>query len=86
MATKNKIEDLRNHIFASLERLDDDSLTQEQLQAEIARAHAVSSLASVLVNSAKIEVQYMATAMRIKDKDIEINTTNFIEQKNIERG
>ena len=51
---KNKIEDLRNHLFATLE-----GLLDEDSPMEIERAKAVADVAQVLVNSAKIEVDYI---------------------------
>ena len=61
---RNKINDLRDHLFAALERLDNDELTSEELQKEIDKASAVSEIGSVIINSAKIEVDFMkATGM-----------------------
>lgn len=40
MGTKNTLEDLTNHLFAELERLGDESLTDEQLEREIERRMA----------------------------------------------
>lgn len=52
---KNKIEDLRNLLFETMERLidpDDDSMDLE-------KAETVASVAQVIVNSAKVEVEYV---------------------------
>lgn len=51
---KNKIEDLRNHLFATLEALQDP-----EKPMEIERAKAISDVAQVLVNSAKVEVDFI---------------------------
>jgi hypothetical protein len=51
---KNKIEDLRNHLFATLEALQDD-----EAPMEIDRAKAIAEVAQVIVNSAKIEVDFI---------------------------
>lgn len=56
---KNKIVDLRDHLFAQLERLSDEELSPEKLESEIQRAHAMQGIANVIVNSAKAEMQYM---------------------------
>lgn len=45
MAVKNRQIDLDNHLFAELERLGDESLTDEQLENEIKRAKAISAVA-----------------------------------------
>ncbi len=51
---KNKIEDLRNHLFATLEALQD-----EEKPMEIERAKTIADVAQVIVNSAKIEVDFI---------------------------
>lgn len=51
---KNKINDLRNHLFETLEALKD---TEEPM--EIDRARAVADVARVLVDSAKVEVDFL---------------------------
>jgi hypothetical protein len=53
---KNKIQDLRNHLFEQMERLNNDELTPEQLSKEIQRAGAMSELGKVIVESAKTQV------------------------------
>jgi len=56
---RNKINDLRNHLFASLERLDNDELTPEQLEAEIKKAEAVAIVGNVIIQSAKVEIDFL---------------------------
>ena len=56
---RNKISDLRDHLFASLERIDDDSLTPEQTKAEVDKAKAVAQIGSVIINSAKVEIDFI---------------------------
>jgi len=51
---KNKIEDLRNHLFATLEALSD-----EEAPMDIERARAISEVAQTIINSAKVEVDYL---------------------------
>jgi len=56
---KNKLEDLRDHLFAQMERLNDEELTGEQMEREAKRAKSMVSLSSAIVDTAKIEVQYL---------------------------
>jgi len=61
---RNKLSDLRDHMFAALERLDDEELTTEQIKNEIDKAKSIAMVGSVIINSAKIEIDYLkATGM-----------------------
>ncbi len=71
MATKNTVTDLRNILFAQLERLNDDELTTEQFAQEIARSKEMASIGKVIVESAKVEV----LAAKVND---DYRPTNFL--------
>jgi predicted RNA methylase len=49
---RNKIEDLRDHLFETIELLKDNEM-------EIEKAKTIAEVAQVIVNSAKIEVDYI---------------------------
>lgn len=51
---KNKIDDLRNHLFATLEALQD-----EEKPMDLERARTVAEVAQVIINSAKVEVEFI---------------------------
>lgn len=51
---KNKIEDLRDHLFAELEDLRD-----RRVQFNPARSRAVVDVAQTIINSAKVEVDFI---------------------------
>jgi len=48
---KNKMDDLRNHLFETIESLKDPDKPME-----IERAQAISTVAQTIINSAKVEV------------------------------
>jgi hypothetical protein len=64
---RNKIEDLRNHLFATLEALQD-----EENPMDIERAKTIADVSQVIVNSAKVEVDF------IKATGKNDSTTGFI--------
>lgn len=51
---KNKIEDLRNHLFETLEALKDD-----EKPMDLGRAKAIADVAQVIVNAAKAEIDFI---------------------------
>lgn len=51
---KNKMSDLRNHLFETLEMLKDP-----EKPLDIERAKAISGVAQTIINSAKVEVEFV---------------------------
>lgn len=51
---KNKIDDLRNHLFETLEALKDADAPMD-----LDRARTVADVARVLIDSAKVEVEFL---------------------------
>lgn len=51
---KNGIVDLNNHLFEQMERLNDDDLQGEELETEIARAKAMTSVAGQIIDNASL--------------------------------
>jgi len=69
---KNKITDLRNHLFATIEALNDPDNPME-----IDRAKAVSDVAQVIINSAKLEVDFIKATGRSEG-------TGFIPEEKVQ--
>lgn len=58
--TKNKIEDLRNHLFETLEALKDP-----EKPMDIDRARAIADVAKEIIQSAKVEVDYLRVSGQV---------------------
>lgn len=54
---KNTLTDLNNHLFAQLERLSNEDLTQEQLTFESERAKSISIIAKGIVDNASLVME-----------------------------
>jgi hypothetical protein len=53
---RNRMSDLRNHLFETLEELKD-----KDKPMDLARAKTISDVAQTIINSAKVEVDLMKT-------------------------
>lgn len=51
---QNKIENLRDHLFATIEALRD-----KEAPMEVDRARAIAEVAQVIVNTAKVEIHHI---------------------------
>ncbi|MRN56813.1 hypothetical protein [Paenibacillus monticola] len=68
---RNTLGDLNNHLFAQLERLNDESLTGEKLVEEISKAKAVTSVASQIIATGSLVLE----AKRLADDRMNADTT-----------
>lgn len=60
---RNKMTDLNNILFAQLERLDDEELTEAELKKEVSRARAMAGIANSIVSNAAVGLK----AIQVKD-------------------
>lgn len=56
---KNTIADLNDYLFETLERLLDDDLPEEQMQLEITRSKAVTSVAETVIHNGELALKTM---------------------------
>lgn len=54
---KNTLTDLNNYLFETLERLTDDSLTAEEMEKEITRSKAVTSVAETIIHNGELALK-----------------------------
>lgn len=58
---KNSLGDLNNHLFAQLERLNDEDLNGDKLMEEISRAKAVTGIASQIIANGNLVLNGIRT-------------------------
>jgi hypothetical protein len=75
---RNKLSDLNNHLFEQLERLNDESLSNEDLEKEMKRQKSMSEVASNIIEINRISMDAMKLIAKgdIQAKDLpnEIDT------------
>lgn len=56
---KNTLEDLNNHLFEQLERLNDEDLEPEALDRELKRAEGMSKVAEQIIRNGELAYKTM---------------------------
>ena len=59
---KNKLTDLNDHLFAQLERLNDEDLKGDALEEEINRSHAITNVSKEIVTNANLVLKAQIAA------------------------
>lgn len=52
--TRNTLMDLNNHLFEQMERLNDDSLSDDELAKEMQRAKSMSDVSGKIIENARL--------------------------------
>ncbi|MDK6688308.1 hypothetical protein QP246_02390 [Aerococcus urinae] len=55
--TRNKSTDLNNHLFEQLERLNDESLSDEELKKEIERSKAMANVSTQIIDNSRLALE-----------------------------
>ena len=75
---RNTLNDLNNHLFMQLERLNDEELKDDELQKEISRAKAVSSIAAQIINNGSLVLSIAAQI--INNGSLVLRSQEFIHE------
>ena len=73
---KNHISDLRDHLFETIEALKD-----RDAPMELDRAKVICQVAQTLINSAKVEVEYLEAAGELLGQTTDIADRPFFNEK-----
>lgn len=65
---KSKLSELKEHLFAQLERLGQPGLTPEQIEAEVKRGQVVAAVADQIVRGAAVQVSAAKLVAQHGDK------------------
>lgn len=76
---KNKIEDLRDHLFETIEMLKDNDEKVTGMTVE--KAKVISHVAGKIIESAKVEVEFIKAVSDMGTR--EVPTTGFMQSKQL---
>ena len=54
MSRPNTLADLNDYLFEAIERINDDDLSEEQLEKEIKRSEAVNKIAKTIIDNGNL--------------------------------
>ena len=69
---RNTLNDLNNHLFEQIERLNDDDLSPEELDKEIKRAKAIKGIASNIISNAALALEAEKFTTEYARRDIRL--------------
>lgn len=69
---KNTLNDLNNYLFAQMERLNEEDLSEEKLETEVRRTKAMVSVASAIVGNANLALQAIKAKDSMQGTDIKL--------------
>ena len=71
------MQDLNNHLFEQMERLNDDELSNEELEKEIKRAKAMTDISGQIFENAALGLS--AEKLRVEYGNREIHLPGMLE-------
>jgi len=75
---KNSMTDLNNHLFAQLERLGDEDLKPEELEKEVERSKAITSVAKTIAENAKVELEAHKLAFAVATEGLSLPSPSIL--------
>ncbi len=84
--TKNRLENLNDHLFAQIERLFDEKLTPEGIEREARRSVALVALADQTVRNAALQLQAIKILHDHDGRDPTGMLGRFVDQGSVSTG
>lgn len=70
----NTLKELNDYLFAQMERLQDNKLTGENLEAELKRSKAITDISSQIIKNGSLQLQAyesaVLTGMNVKSENL----------------
>jgi len=75
---RNSMSDLQNHLFETIERLkaNNDPSASENERIDLATAKAINQAAATIIESAKVEVEFLAIIAKAENPEAVITRSN----------
>ena len=60
---KNKLNDLNNYLFEQIEKLNDEDLTEKELELTIAKANKIADISKVIIQNQALQLNAAKTLL-----------------------
>lgn len=80
MGKKNTLNDLNDHLFEMLERLNDDDLEGEELEKELKRARGMSNIAAQIIENGRLAYDVMVHAYETGDRKVKFEALEMKDE------
>ena len=77
---RNKLTDLNDHLFAQIERLNDETLTPEQMELELKKADAMEKVSKQVIDNSRIVLEAENLKFKILEKGYNLEIFKHLEQ------
>lgn len=77
---RNKLTDLNDHLFAQIERLNDETLTPEQMELELKKADAMEKVSKQIIDNSRIVLEAENLKFKILEKGYNLESFKYLEQ------
>ena len=78
---RNKLTDLNDHLFAQIERLNDETLTPEQMELELKKADAMEKVSKQILDSSRVALDAENLKLKILEKGYTMSKFPILENK-----
>lgn len=79
---KNTLNDLNNHLFEQLERLNDEDLSEEQLDRELRRSEGMTKVAERIIRNGELAYKTMVHMAEYGYADSRGSVPEMLEMSN----
>lgn len=76
---KNKLSDLNDHLFAQLERLNDETISAEEMKNEIEKAKAMEGIAKSIIETSKTVLDAATLNFKFREAGYQPNDIPLLE-------
>ena len=76
---KNKLSDLNDHLFAQIERLNDENLTPEEIEIELKKSDAMEKVSKQIIDVSRLVLDASNLKFKILERGYDGKNFNLLD-------